>query len=204
MWVAEITRDQAKDYAAIAGAGIAILAAFIATTAILVQRSIARKRAAIDFFLKAELDNTMRAAYDDYETGIKALKAGVHLNTFRTSKEYDDICAWLDAMELFAVGIETGIFDRRTCYHFWGGEVIDVCNDAISVINDVREQIDDPAAYKQLTTLNELWASPPRRWQRWRDEFTPLTTLAKQLPSRVRCALAKRRSRAQHRSKRFR
>ena len=48
--------DDVEKFAPIATATIALIAAVVAFVAIKVQRSIARKRAALDFFLKTETD----------------------------------------------------------------------------------------------------------------------------------------------------
>jgi hypothetical protein len=50
---------------------VGIGAAVIAMLAIRAQKSIARKRAAIDFFLKTDLDHNMLTAHADFESALK-------------------------------------------------------------------------------------------------------------------------------------
>jgi hypothetical protein len=56
--------DKIAIYAPIVTASTAIFAVIAALISIFVQRSVARKRAAIDFFLKTEMDQTLLDAYD--------------------------------------------------------------------------------------------------------------------------------------------
>src|SRR5690349_21093001 len=63
---------------------VAALALIVATTGVLVQWFVARKRAAIDFFLKTEADVHMIAAYDKFWAGIRQMRT-MEVNTFCTS-----------------------------------------------------------------------------------------------------------------------
>jgi hypothetical protein len=56
-------------------AAVAFLALIVAAASIAAQKQIARRRAAIDFFLKTDLDQNMLTAHGDFETAVKALKA---------------------------------------------------------------------------------------------------------------------------------
>jgi hypothetical protein len=53
---------------------IALVAATVAIVSLRTQVEIARKRAAIDVFLKTEMDQGMLTAYRDFEVGLKASK----------------------------------------------------------------------------------------------------------------------------------
>jgi hypothetical protein len=55
-------------------AGIASGALVAAVISFTSQRETARKRAAIDFFLKTDLDHNMLEAHADFETTLKKLK----------------------------------------------------------------------------------------------------------------------------------
>jgi hypothetical protein len=54
----EETFKMAASYAPLATAFVALCAAIIALIAMFIQRDVARRRAAIDFFLKTEMDAT--------------------------------------------------------------------------------------------------------------------------------------------------
>ena len=166
-----MTLVEAAQLAPLVTASVALLAATIAVVAIFVQRKVARTRAAIDFFLKAEMDEKMREVYDRYEEGIKELRAVASMDEFRGSERYNAITRYLDILELFAVGIHNKILDHRICYHYWADLVRDTCQDAWPVINHVRGRPGNAHSYEQIVRLNALWSTTPRRWQRWRDEF---------------------------------
>jgi len=55
-----VTLKEAAEYAPLVTASVAALAPLVAVVSILVQKGIARKRAAIDFFLKTEMESWTR------------------------------------------------------------------------------------------------------------------------------------------------
>jgi hypothetical protein len=72
-------------------AGVAVSAVTVAAVGIAIQRSVARKRAAIDFFLKTEGDKQLLDAYDNFWSGIETMKkmpinAFVHRQTLRFAR----------------------------------------------------------------------------------------------------------------------
>jgi Domain of unknown function (DUF4760) len=104
-------------------AGGALGAAVISITS---QREIARKRAAIDFFLKTDLDQNMIVAHADFETALKKLKSHVaNSGTVRsfaeekeTENDYKKFLLYLNIHELMAVGIKNKVFDEQVCYNY--------------------------------------------------------------------------------------
>lgn len=56
-------------------ASVAVLGGAIALVSIIVQRNLARRRAAVDFFLKLEMDEKMMQAFERFESAIEQLKA---------------------------------------------------------------------------------------------------------------------------------
>src|SRR5262245_48539538 len=103
---------------------VAGLAVAVAAVGIFIQRALARKRAAIDFFLKTEADKHRLDAYDDFWTGVRLMKT-VPIDDFCNSAELDvrkhyfAVRRYLNVHELIAVGIKNRMFDHRTCYDFW-------------------------------------------------------------------------------------
>jgi hypothetical protein len=63
------TWERAGRIAPVLTAVVATVAATIAMAALLVQRDIAKRRAAIDFFLKTEMDNNIVEAYEKFLIG---------------------------------------------------------------------------------------------------------------------------------------
>jgi len=87
--------DKAAQYAPIATAAIAALALIIAINSIRVQRAVARRRAAIDLFMKSEMDPAMLDAYDKYEAALNELEPGVSMEKFSKTEAYDHIERYL-------------------------------------------------------------------------------------------------------------
>jgi hypothetical protein len=106
--------------APVATACIALLAALVAVFTLLAQVSIARKRAAIDFFLKTEMDAAMLKAFGEFKEGLKAAKGFTKMDEFATAKsaEYQAVTLYLNTIELICVGINQKVFDQRVCYGY--------------------------------------------------------------------------------------
>jgi hypothetical protein len=115
-----MTNADLKDLAAIAPIGTFVIAAIATTVAIMslqTQKRIARGRAAIDFFVKAEMDIALRSLYDKYRTGIDLLQQ-TDIQQFATKHEYQDVRNYLDIMELMAIGVNHKVFDESVCRGF--------------------------------------------------------------------------------------
>ena len=76
--------DRLLPYAPYATALIALAALGTAIAAILTQTRVARRRAAIDFFLKTDLDHNMLEAHREFRVAVKELK--LHLVDGKTVK----------------------------------------------------------------------------------------------------------------------
>jgi hypothetical protein len=92
-------------YAPILTATIAIVAAGVAWRSIRVQRSIARKRAAVDVFIKTEMDQSMIDAYEAFRQGRTSLSnvSDEQMGEFSKSPQYRAIRAYLDRVPLRGV-----------------------------------------------------------------------------------------------------
>jgi hypothetical protein len=103
---------------------IAATAGYLAFRSIQSQRSIARRRAAFDLFLKTETDEKMTTAYDHFHDGIAAMREAPSAESFCTSEEtrkhYLSIRKYLNVHELVAVGIREEVLDPEVCYSYWG------------------------------------------------------------------------------------
>jgi hypothetical protein len=151
---------------------VAVVALTTTIIGIAIQWRLARRRAAVDFFLKTEADKHLLDAYDEFWIGIEFMKT-VDIDTFCTSKEenvrklYFALRKYLNIHELIAVGIKNGMFDDRTCYDFWSGVLIRCVEAAHPVIQHVQARPGARAIYIELETLYARWKamarSPARR-----------------------------------------
>jgi hypothetical protein len=170
--------DWLLTHAPIATAIIAFIASIVAMRAIRVQRSIAKNRAAVDFFIKTEMDQPMLTAYAKYEAS--ALELAKHTDNatlmakFETSSHYQDIRSYLNIHELLAVGIRKQVIDENVCYHFWAGTLIRHCRECDLLIKRIRQRPNGGAAYLELTRLNAKWEARVEQWQK----DNPVTKMA--------------------------
>jgi hypothetical protein len=148
-------------YAPILTATIAAIAVFVALVSIRVQRSIARKRAAIDVFIKTEMDQSMIAAYEAFREGrgvLNKVTNDAEFEAFSKSPHYRAIRAYLNIHELIAVGIHNGVFDQTVCYEFWCDVLNNACRDVRRVIEHAQAQPGGQYTYRDLEKLNEMWS----------------------------------------------
>jgi hypothetical protein len=61
---------------------VALSALAVATWSLLAQKGVARRRAAIGFFLETEMDEKLLAAYDKYRSGLNILRSATGLDEF--------------------------------------------------------------------------------------------------------------------------
>jgi len=107
-----VTLKEAAEYAPLVTANVAALAPLVAVVSILVQKGIARKRAAIDFFLKTEMDNEVFNDYAKSRSVFVALKPGKPMEVFCSSDDYSLVSKYLNLHELMAVGNSQGRLGR--------------------------------------------------------------------------------------------
>jgi hypothetical protein len=165
---AEVGWDWLAAHAPIATACIALVAAIIAGLAIWVQRSIARQRASIDFFVKTEMDRTMLDAHENYLKGVAALKASAGNTTtmaaFEKTPEYQYVRTYLNIHELIAVAINKKVFDDDVCYHFWSDTLVRHCIEADAVFKLLRRSPEAHATYHDLKILFARWSNRRAKW----------------------------------------
>jgi hypothetical protein len=141
---------------------IALSAAIIALLAILAQMHIARRRAAIDFFLKTEVDRT---AIDLYKT----FKAKAPLITsipdpvldVERRNAYEDIRAFLNICELIAVGVRKRAFSKSVSKAYWGDVIPSSYQTAKQLIDDIRRTPGEGSRYTyiDLEKVAKKWAA---------------------------------------------
>jgi hypothetical protein len=142
-------------------AGIAAFALIAAFLSIRSQREIARKRAAMDFFFKVEMDKTLLDAHKEFEKGTRSLKKhlddGHSLAAFDGNSDYKSIRNYLNLHELMAVGIKQGVLDDHVCYFYWSGELYRAHNSCKSLIDYIQKKPGERNTYIQLISVSERW-----------------------------------------------
>ena len=98
---------------------IVLIAAIIAFGSMWVQMHIARRRASIDFFLKAEMDTTVIDLYNKFKANAPLI-AFVPDPSDLTRSDYNDARAFLNICELIAVGVNKGAFSKSVSEAYWG------------------------------------------------------------------------------------
>ncbi|MHC2666981.1 DUF4760 domain-containing protein [Bradyrhizobium diazoefficiens] len=148
---------------------IAATAGYLAFRSIQSQRSIARRRAAFDLFLKTETDEKMLTAYDYFHDGIEAMRMAPSAESFCTSpddqtrKHYLSIRKYLNVHELVAVGIREEVLDPEVCYSYWGDTLTNNYRDAKPVLDFLAKRDKNKYTYSDLHELNSKWAERKRQ-----------------------------------------
>jgi hypothetical protein len=149
-------------------AAVAIVAGIVAIASILVTKKIARRRAAIDFFLKTEMDQSLLTLYETCQTHVGTINSSIAPNTkleeLLAMEGYGAVRTYLNIHELIAVGIHNKVFDERVCYLFWSAILVGHCKQAEALISFSRRDPDEAAAYWQLRKLNKKWSRKIARW----------------------------------------
>lgn len=149
--------DEAAKYASIATAAVAGIALAVAVASILVQRGIAKRRAAIDFFFKTEMDKSIVDAYHAFESAMEKFKEhGSVENLYNDEADYRSVRAYLNIHELVAVGIHKRVLDEKVCFDFWSDELMDAYEDGKPLIEYLRT-LGSEFAYTDLEKLNNKW-----------------------------------------------
>jgi hypothetical protein len=153
--------ETAAKFAPLVTATIALGAALIALHAIGVQRDVARRRAAIDFFLKTEMDKTIVDLYEKFRQVAPTIKSLPSISDFAKSGDYRDIRAFLNICELIAVGINQNAFSERVSFNYWGDVLPNSYRDAKSLIEYIRSTPGEGSAetYADLEKICKKWAT---------------------------------------------
>lgn len=151
--------ETAAKLAPLGTALLACIAAGIAIWAIFAQRDIARRRAAIDFFLKTEMDKDLLALYDVFKEKASIIRSLPNLSAYTTTPEYKEIRKFLNICELIAVGVNEKAFSNRVSYSYWGDILLRGYRDAERLINHVRRDAAEGTmhTYIDLERLCKKW-----------------------------------------------
>lgn len=180
---AHFAANKLLPYAPLITPCVAIVVGGIAFYSIHVTRTIARRRATIDFFLKTEADSSivkLFQAFDDHVEAVsKQINGGKALKEVVKSDEYKTVHACLNIHELIAVGIANKVFDEKVAYHYWSGALVGHCKDASKIIDFSRTDPDDLSAYISMPDLNKRWKKKLDGWSlRQRKQKPPAIVVA--------------------------
>lgn len=141
---------------------VAIGATAVAYHSIRSQREIARKRAAVDFFTKTEMDKHTLDQHKAFKKAIVQLAKKSSepdgLDAFVGTKEYWELRDYLNLHELMSVGIKRQVFDDHVCYDFWSGELARAYNDTGDLIRHIRTLAGEEDTYCELVEVRARWA----------------------------------------------
>jgi Domain of unknown function (DUF4760) len=150
-------------YAQIGTALIATGALVVATWSLLAQKAVARRRAAIDFFLKTEMDEKMLAAYNIYVESKARMADYSDIREFCRTEHYDHVRAYLNVLELMAVGVHNNTFDEGICYSYWCDFIKGSVADCRPLLEYLRTLPKGAFSYGDLVRLEHRWASKKNR-----------------------------------------
>jgi Domain of unknown function (DUF4760) len=137
---------------------VALGAAIVAAIALRVQRDIARRRAAIDFFLKTEMDEELIELYEKFKrinvAALRSVPNNVDLEDYKDARSFLNIC------ELIAVGVNHGAFSEKVSQAYWGDVLPASYKKMETLINDIRLTPGEGTSqtYLDLQRLCEKWS----------------------------------------------
>src|SRR6187431_2558674 len=102
-WGSALTVWQIAEVAPIVTASLTVLAVLFAWRAIHVQKDVARRRAAIDFFLKTEMDKDTLALWKTFTEKSVLFSQWAQSPHFKDEPGYHDVRMFLNVCELIAV-----------------------------------------------------------------------------------------------------
>lgn len=146
--------------APIATAAIALGAAGTAVAAILIQRDVAKRRAAIDFFLKTDLDREIISLYDRFKKIDVSHLRSTPMPAKLDLPEYRDARTFLNICELIAVGVNKGAFSESVSKAYWGDVLPNAYKKMRAFIRDVRASNDEGGPLPTATLNNYVINGP--------------------------------------------
>lgn len=144
-------------------AAVAFFALVAAYRSIESQREIARKRAAMDFFAKTEMDSHTLKQHKDFKIACDTLKCHLNENKpideFSKTEAYRHIRDYLNLHELMGVGINREVFDDFVCEDFWAGELHRAWRDTKPLIEWIQNRPDEAGTYVEFLRVHDRWLS---------------------------------------------
>jgi hypothetical protein len=157
--------------APIATASIAFIAFLVAIASVLIQKNLARRRAAIDLFFKIDVESAGKEVYLQYLKGVDELEKippQDSLDIFERTDHGQAINKFLDINELIAVGIYHRIFDHRICYDYWSYILCECRESCARMIAQSQKKNGAHKTYEHLVLLHKSWEKDWKLWPYWR------------------------------------
>ena len=114
---------------------------------------------------KKRLVGQYSAALNEYSRTVTVLQ---HKLDLMPKVEYDHVRAYLNILELMAVGVHNNTFDQRICYVYWRDFIKGAVADCRPLLDYLRALPSGGFSYGDLVRLEKRWTSAKRFWQRWR------------------------------------
>lgn len=148
-------KEDLQKYAQLAVPLIALVAGLIAVSAISAQHKIARRRAALDFFMKTDLDFAVDKLYRSFRDTTDKIERGECI----TQEEYKDLKHYLNILDLCACGIRYGALSEKVTKEYWGDWLPYAFGRAKTVINYMRVTSSEgvSATYAELEKQARKW-----------------------------------------------
>jgi uncharacterized protein DUF4760 len=152
--------SNAGDLAQTLTAAIAFLGVLIAAISVINQRSIARRRAAIDFFHRTQMDATGIELYNDFRRIAPGMAAITSMESFVATPEHSRVRSFLNVCELISVAINENVFSERVAYAYWGDVLPWSFQAAEPLIQYVRQRPGEgtPSTYRDLEKVAKRWS----------------------------------------------
>lgn len=161
---------EAANYAPLVTAGVAFFGTAIALASLRSQKKVARGRAAVDFFLRTEMDEATLEAHRNFKEAVKLLKQSPSVKSFIElhAEPSRHMRTYLTVHELIAVGVRRKVFSNIVCYNFWSAELLRAHDDCEAYIEYVCHQPREAATFWELKKLSKKWRRKLKRWE-WRQ-----------------------------------
>ena len=137
---------------------IATCALGLAYVSLQAQKTTARKRAAVDFFLKTETDNYMLTAWKEFEEAREAVRDSDDIAAFKKTAHWIPLRNYLNLHELIAVGVNQQVLDDSVCFDFWRGELNRAYRDCAKAIEYIQGCPDEKKTYSEVIALYSNWS----------------------------------------------
>lgn len=139
---------------------VAFSALAVAFYSVHAQQQVARRRAALDFFLKTETDDKMLERYNEYVRALPSMPSDLSkMDNFRTThnSDYQHIRNYLNVLELMALGVKTKALSEVVCQEYWDEFVLQSLSDCALIIEYMRSFPGSEAAFDALLTVGSNW-----------------------------------------------
>jgi hypothetical protein len=114
------------------------------------------------------MDEKMLVAYNLYVAGKAQISSYSDMKVFYQTEHYEPVRAYLNILELMAVGVHYNTFDQRICYIYWGDFIKRTVTDCRPLLVYISGLPTGSLSFRDLIKLEKRWSSAHRFWQPWR------------------------------------